>query len=97
MATRVHNKLGQLTLGPYTDLIPNMTPTRGLLSGRLILYWGGVPEGGWICPSPKLGKLQLSSRGGGGGGSALLGGWVGGLLSLVDRKHCPWAEAHFEA
>ena len=29
-----------------------------------------------------------------GGVSALLGGWVGGLLSLVDRQHCSWAEAH---
>ena len=37
--------------------------------------------------SPILGKMQVPPP-----PSALVGGWV--LLSLVDRQHCSWAEAH---
>ena len=49
----------------------------------------------WVCvsPSPIGGKMQvfcLCQR-------FWMGGWVGGMLSLVDRQHCPWAEAHCEA
>ena len=29
-----------------------------------------------------------------GGGGFRFVGWVGGLLSLVDRQNCSWAEAH---
>ena len=54
--------------------------------------------GGWVGLSgfsPILGKMHVPPQG---GVSALLGGWVGGcvggLLSLVDRQHCSWAEAH---
>ena len=41
--------------------------------------------------SPILGKMQVPPPGGGG---VRFVGWVGGLLSLVDRQHCSWAEAH---
>ena len=40
--------------------------------------------------SPILGKMQVPPQGGG----VRFVGWVGGLLSLVDRQHCSWAEAH---
>ena len=48
--------------------------------------------GGFVWVFPDFGKNARTPPGGG-GVSALLGGWVGGLLSLVDRQCCSWAEA----
>ena len=69
---------------------------RPLLSGWLILYqggWGGLRVGGWVCLGfPRYWeKCRYPPQGGGG---VRFVGWVGGLLSLVDRQHCSWAEAH---
>ena len=54
----------------------------------------GLRVGGWVGLSgfpPILGKVQVPPPQG--GVSAFLGGWVGGLLSLVDHQRCSWAEA----
>ena len=48
--------------------------------------------GGWVCLGfPRFWEKCMYPPLGG-GWSALLAGWV--LLSLVDRQHCSWAEAH---
>ena len=40
--------------------------------------------------SPILGKMHIPPQGGG----VWFVGWVGELLSLVDRQCCSWAKAH---
>ena len=46
--------------------------------------------GGFVWVFPDIGKNAGTPP----GGDVRYVGWVGGLLSLVDRQHCSWAEAH---
>ena len=45
--------------------------------------------GGFVWVFPDIGRNAGTPPGGG----VRFVGWVGGLLSLVDRQHCSWAEA----
>ena len=62
-----------------------------------MLYRGGGSEVGWVGLSgfsPILGKCRLPPPPPGGGCPLCwVGGWVGGLLILVDHRRCSWAEA----